>query len=59
MPMAEALQPCCERARQLYVKRFTGAVANYPVIKNLPCPTCNRIIPIRIYMPPDEAGESA
>ncbi len=54
--MAEALQPCCERARQLYVTRVTKAVVSYPLIKDIPCPTCKRIIPIRIYAPPSEAS---
>ena len=57
--MAEALQPCCERARQEYVKRLVRAIASYPVIKEIPCPTCRRIIPIRLYAPPNAAGESA
>jgi hypothetical protein len=56
--MAETLQPCCQRARELYVKRLTKGIASYPVIKEIPCPTCRRIIPIRIYTPPSEAGES-
>jgi hypothetical protein len=56
--MAEALQPCCERARREYLKRLRNAVNSYPVIKDVPCPTCKRIIPIRLYTRPDEAGET-
>ena len=54
--MAEELQPCCLRARNDYVKRVTDAIASYPLIKAIPCPTCKRIIPIRLYAPPDETG---
>ncbi len=57
--MAEALQPCCERARRQYVTRLTKAVASYPVIKDVPCPTCKRIIQIRIYVRPGEAADRA
>lgn len=57
--MAEAPQACCEQARQLYVKRMAKAITSYPVIKDLPCPKCRRIIQIRIYGPPREAGETA
>jgi hypothetical protein len=57
--MAEALQPCCERARQAYVMRVTKAVVSYPLIKDIPCPTCKRIIPIRLYAPPSRASTAA
>ena len=56
--MAEKLQPCCEHARRTYVERLHKAITSYPVIKNIPCPTCRRIVPIRIYARPD-AGETA
>ena len=51
--MAETLQPCCERARAQYLVRIVGGVASYPVIKDIPCPTCRQIIPIRVYTRPD------
>ena len=57
--MAEELSPCCQRARHAYVKRLASAIVNYPVIKNIPCPTCKRIIPIRLYAPPTEANKNA
>jgi len=56
--MADTLQACCERARQTYVQRITKTIMSYPVIKDIPCPTCRRIIPIRLYGPPGEAGET-
>jgi hypothetical protein len=54
--MADELQACCQKARQAYVSRLTKAVASYPVIKDLPCPTCKRIIQIRIYNPPERTA---
>jgi hypothetical protein len=56
--MAEILQPCCERARAHYLTRVAGGVASYPVIKDIPCPTCRRIIKIRVYARPDAVRES-
>jgi hypothetical protein len=57
--MAESLQPCCERARAAFVARLRKGIASYPVIKDVPCPTCRRIIAVRIYTPPDTASEPA
>ena len=57
--MAEALQPCCEQARQVYVARAVKSVTSYPIIKNLPCPKCRRIIPIRVYARPEATGGAA
>jgi hypothetical protein len=56
--MAETLQPCCERARAHYLARVVGGVASYPVIKDIPCPTCRHIIKIRVYARPDAASAS-
>ncbi len=52
--MAEALEPCCQRARDSFAKRLAAAVVSYPVIKSSPCPTCKRIVQIRLYAPPGE-----
>ncbi len=57
--MAEELPPCCQRARLAYVKRLTSAIVNYPVIKNIPCPTCKRIIAIRLYAATVETSKNA
>jgi hypothetical protein len=56
--MAEALQPCCEKARTHYLARVASGITSYPVIKSIPCPTCKRIIEIRVYTRPGAAGES-
>ena len=57
--MAEPLQPCCQRARDAFVARLAKGIASYPVIKDVPCPTCRRIIQIRIYVRPGETGDTA
>jgi hypothetical protein len=54
--MADELQACCQRARKEFIERVTKTLASYPLIKNLPCPQCRRVIPIRIYEPPDQAA---
>lgn len=56
--MAEELQSCCVVARDAYVQRLSK-VANYPVIKEVPCPACRRMIAIRMYAPPTESNERA
>lgn len=57
--MAEPLQECCQRARGQLITRLTKGIASYPVIKDVPCPTCRRIIQIRVYVRPGETGETA
>ncbi len=57
--MAEILQACCERARARYLARVARGVASYPVIKEIPCPNCRRVIPIRVYARPDDVNERA
>ncbi len=57
--MAETLQACCQRAREAYVKRVVNAIVSYPVIKTIPCPTCRRIISIRLYEAPGETSKTA
>lgn len=57
--MAEALQACCQRAREAYVKHLVNAIVSYPVIKTIPCPTCRRIISIRLYEAPGETSKTA
>ena len=57
--MAETLEPCCEKARRSYVTRLRKAIVSYPVIKDVPCPSCKRIIKIRLYTPPSELAEGA
>ena len=52
--MADTLQPCCVRAQERYVARITRNVTSYPFIKEIPCPTCRRVIKIRIYQRPEE-----
>lgn len=55
--MAEALQPCCERAQANYLARVARGITSYPVIKDIPCPKCRRIIQIRVYARPGAASE--
>jgi hypothetical protein len=47
--MADTLHPCCERERARFLARVAHGIASYPVIKDIPCPDCRRIIPIRVY----------
>ncbi len=51
--MAEAREPCCEREFQTQLKLIGATYTTFPVIKDVPCPTCQRIIPIRVYKKPE------
>ena len=57
--MDEGVQPCCVAARDEYIRRIVGAIVSYPLIREFPCPQCRRIVRVRLYEPPDEAGASA
>jgi hypothetical protein len=57
--MADDLQACCLRARKQFIERVTPTLSSYPLIKNLPCPHCQRIIPIRIYEPPQTEAKAS
>ncbi|HYD46856.1 MAG TPA: hypothetical protein VEB21_00840 [Terriglobales bacterium] len=57
--MAESLQPCCQRTRRDYIRRIAGAIFSFPLIKSIPCPTCNRVIAIRLYEPPEDVDSAA
>ena len=54
--MAENLQPCCAQALAKWLKRIDETVSSYPVIQDRPCPTCRRIIQVRVYGPPATVG---
>lgn len=54
--MADELQACCLRTRDEYIERVTKTLKSYPLIKNLPCPKCARIVQIRIYEAPSESA---
>ncbi len=56
--MAQELQACCQRARKEFIDRVTKTLKSYPLIKDLPCPQCRRVIPIRLYEPPEQAAAS-
>ncbi len=55
--MAEDLQPCCEQALAQWLKRIDETVSSYPVIQDRPCPTCRRMIKVRVYGPPEAVGD--
>lgn len=52
--MAQTLEPCCDRALAEARRRFEELATSYPVIKHFPCPSCSRIVALRIYGPPEE-----
>jgi len=57
--MADKLQACCLKARDEYVQRLLLSIISFPVIKTIPCPTCRKVIPIRVYARPEEQVNEA
>ena len=57
--MAEELKPCCEETLRRRQRLVESAYTSYPVIKDIPCPTCKQILKLRIYQPPGSTGEAA
>lgn len=53
--MADVREPCCEKEFQTQLKLIASTYTTFPVIKDVPCPTCQRIIPIRVYEKPEAA----
>jgi hypothetical protein len=53
--MDEKLDACCQRALKEWVDRIHETVASYPVIQSRPCPTCKKVIKVRVYGPPEAA----
>jgi hypothetical protein len=41
--------PCCVRERQRRLQRIRDTFTAFPVIKDVPCPTCKQWIRIRVY----------
>lgn len=57
--MAQSPQPCCERALAEARQRFEKLATSYPVIKDFPCPSCSRILSLRLYGPPEEDQDTS
>lgn len=56
--MSEAPQACCEKELRAQLKQIADTYLSFPVIKDIPCPTCLRIIPIRVYEKPTDTEVS-
>ena len=54
-PMEEpaAEKDCCRRTVARWNKRIAAYFTAYPVIKDVPCDECLRILEIRVYEPPE------
>jgi hypothetical protein len=49
--MAKQVQEaeCCARTRAGWEKRIRAHYASFPVIKDVPCDKCRRILEIRVF----------
>lgn len=50
---AQAESECCRRTRERQLDLIRELYLSFPVIRDMPCPTCNRILQIRVYQRPE------
>ncbi len=52
--MAEAAEEleCCRRTRERWEHRIRTYYASFPVIKDVPCDDCRKIVEIRVFASP-------
>lgn len=48
--MSESTEPaCCAKTREEWERRIRLYYSSFPIIKDVPCPDCRRILKIRVY----------
>ena len=47
-----AEKECCRRTRERWLKRIRAYYTSFPVIKDVPCEKCRRVLQIRVFEPP-------
>ena len=52
MAESDTERACCERTRDEWERRIRLYYSSFPVIKDVPCPDCRRILKIRVYEVP-------
>jgi hypothetical protein len=55
MPSAEPEKDCCQKTRAEWERKIRLYYSSFPVIKNVPCEGCQRILEIRVYEAPTAA----
>jgi len=50
---------CCAAERRKWLEQIRSSYLTFPVIRSVPCPTCKKILQIRVYERPDEEVGSA
>ena len=48
---------CCKRTRAKEMESIRLNYISFPVIKKIVCPTCQMVLPIRVYSREDAQGE--
>jgi hypothetical protein len=50
---------CCAAERRRWMEQIRRSYLTFPVIRSVACPTCKKILQIRVYeRPGDEAGSA-
>ena len=47
---------CCQKTREEWERRIRLYYSSFPVIKDVPCKGCRRILTIRVYDVPSATG---
>lgn len=50
---------CCAAERRRWIDQVRRNYMTFPVIRQVPCPTCKKVLQIRIYERPGEASGEA
>jgi len=50
--MADDENECCAKTRARWDRRIALYYSSFPVVKDVPCDECQRILEIRVYEPP-------
>jgi len=45
----EVEKDCCQRTREIWLKRIIDHYASFPVVKSVPCEECQAILEVRVY----------
>jgi hypothetical protein len=51
MSTLETEQDCCRKTRTEWERKIALYYSSFPVIKDVPCETCRRVLQIRVFEP--------
>ena len=52
MSTADAERECCQKTRAEWERKIGLYYSSFPVIKDVPCEKCRRVLQVRVFEPP-------